>query len=130
MFRLRRGGTVIAEGIKIVGGVTAEGLVQVNGQVEGDVQCTSLIISPKAVIKGGVQADRVVVNGRVEGPIRGREVLMKPHAIVVGDIQADAFTVENGAYFEGRSMRTNQSNLPRAEIAAIKPRSEKLPATV
>jgi hypothetical protein len=80
MFRLRRGGTIIAEGLKIIGNVTAEGLVEVNGQVEGDVQCTSLMVSPKALIEGGVQADRVVVNGKVEGPIRGREVLLKPQS--------------------------------------------------
>jgi cytoskeletal protein CcmA (bactofilin family) len=59
----------------------------------------------------------VVVNGKVEGSIRGREVLLKPHAIVVGDIQAQALTVENGAYFEGHSMRANESNLPRAEYS-------------
>jgi hypothetical protein len=32
MFRSKRGGTVIAEGLTIVGSVTAEGLVEVNGQ--------------------------------------------------------------------------------------------------
>jgi cytoskeletal protein CcmA (bactofilin family) len=35
MFGLTRRGTVIAEGLKIEGSVTAEGLVEVNGQVEG-----------------------------------------------------------------------------------------------
>ena len=35
MFGSRRRGTVIAEGLKIVGNVTAEGLVEVNGQIEG-----------------------------------------------------------------------------------------------
>jgi cytoskeletal protein CcmA (bactofilin family) len=101
----RRRGTVIAEGLKIVGSVTAEGLVEVNGQVEGDLYCTSLIVSPKAYINGGVQADRVVVNGKVEGPIYGREVVLKSRAIVVGDIQAQSLTIENGASFDGRSLR-------------------------
>ena len=32
MFGSRRGGTVIGNGLKIVGNVTAEGLVEVNGQ--------------------------------------------------------------------------------------------------
>ena len=31
-------GAVIAEGLKIVGRVTAEGLVEVNGQIEGDMR--------------------------------------------------------------------------------------------
>jgi cytoskeletal protein CcmA (bactofilin family) len=48
----RRRGTVIAEGLKIIGSVTAEGLVEVNGQIEGDLHCTSLIISPKDGVIG------------------------------------------------------------------------------
>ena len=35
MFAPRQQGTVIAKGLKIVGSVTAEGLVEVNGQIEG-----------------------------------------------------------------------------------------------
>jgi cytoskeletal protein CcmA (bactofilin family) len=76
--------------LKIVGSVTAEGLVEVNGQVEGDLRCTSLIVSPKAYINGRVQAERVVVKGKIEGPIYGGEVVLKSRAIVVGDIQTES----------------------------------------
>ena len=118
----RRRETVIAEGLKIIGSVTAEGVVEVNGQIEGDLQCTSLIISPKACISGGVQAERVVVNGKVEGPIHGGEVILKSRAIVVGDIQTQSLTIERGAHFEGRSVRANGSNTSRAEKVDTKPR--------
>jgi cytoskeletal protein CcmA (bactofilin family) len=43
MFGPRRGGTVIGNGLKIVGSVTAEGLVEVNGQVEGDLHAHCLM---------------------------------------------------------------------------------------
>jgi len=111
MSMFRRRGTIIAEGLKIVGSVTAEGLVEVNGHIEGDLHCTSLVISPKASISGGVEADRVVVNGRVEGPIRGGEVVLKSRAHVVGDIQHQSLAIEPGAYFDGRSVRSPQTNL-------------------
>jgi cytoskeletal protein CcmA (bactofilin family) len=107
-------GTIIAEGLKIRGSVSAEGLVEVNGQIEGDVHCTSLFISPKAVINGGVEADRVVVNGKVVGPIRGSEVMLKSHAHVVGDIQCQHLSVERGAYFDGRSTCSPQTNMRAA----------------
>ena len=107
----RRRGTIIAEGLKIVGSVTAEGLVEVNGQIEGDLHCTSLVISPKASILGGVEAERVVVNGKVEGPIKGGEVLLKSRAHVVGDIQHQSLAIESGAYFDGRSVRAAQTNM-------------------
>ena len=115
MFRgmFRRRGTIIAEGLKIVGSVTAEGLVEVNGHIEGDLHCTSLVVSPKASISGGVEADRVVVNGLVEGPIRGGEVVLKSHAHVVGDIQHQSLAIEAGAYFDGRSVRSPETNVRR-----------------
>jgi cytoskeletal protein CcmA (bactofilin family) len=47
MFGSMRRGTVIAHGLKIVGNVTAEGLVEVNGQIEGELHCASLIIARK-----------------------------------------------------------------------------------
>ena len=89
----------LPKGLKIVGSVTAEGLVEVNGHIEGDLHCTSLVISPKASIAGGIEADSIVVNGRVEGPIRGGEVVLKRNAHVVGDIQHQTLAVEAGRLF-------------------------------
>jgi cytoskeletal protein CcmA (bactofilin family) len=110
MFGTRRGGTVIAEGLKIVGSVTAEGLVEVNGQIEGELHCTSLIVSRKAQVAGTIMADRVVVDGRVEGPIQGGEVVLKSQARVVGDIHHQSLVIEKGAYFEGRSVQAHGAN--------------------
>jgi cytoskeletal protein CcmA (bactofilin family) len=117
-------GTVIAEGLKIVGSVTAEGLVEVNGHIEGDMHCTSLVVSPQAFITGGIQAERVVVNGRVEGPIHGGEVILKSRAHVVGDIQHKSLSIEKGAYFDGRSLQTGTTNGHQPEVIGIKPRRE------
>jgi cytoskeletal protein CcmA (bactofilin family) len=113
--------------LKIMGSVTAEGLVEVNGHIEGDLHCTSLVVSPKASINGGVEADKVVVNGRVEGPIRGGEVVLKSRAYVVGDIQHNSLAIEPGAFFDGRSIRSAGSNLRRPE-ADKADKSEKLSA--
>ncbi len=116
MFALNRKGTVIAEGLRIVGSVSADGAVEVNGQVDGDLHCTSLTVSPKAVIRGGINARRVVVNGKVEGPIKGEEVVLKSHAIVIGDIQAQSLAIERGAHFEGNSRRPEATNLPQTPV--------------
>jgi cytoskeletal protein CcmA (bactofilin family) len=110
MFALARRGTVIAEGLKIVGSVTAEGLVEVNGHIDGELHCTSLIISRKAHVTGTIAAERVVVDGSVEGPIQGGEVVLKSRAHVVGDIQHQSLAIEKGAYFEGRSVQARAAN--------------------
>ena len=109
----RRKGTVIAEGLNIRGNISADGLVEVNGHIEGDVRCKFLLVSAQAVINGGIEAECVAVNGRVEGPIRGSEVVLKSRAHVLGDIQHQSLCVEPGAYFEGRSMHPPESNVRR-----------------
>ena len=105
MFGTKQRGTVIAKGLKIVGSVTAEGLVEVNGQIDGELHCTSLIIAPGAHVNGTVAAERVVVNGKVEGPIQGGQVHLKSQAHVVGDIHHQSLAIDRGAYFDGRSVQ-------------------------
>ena len=117
MFASRHSGTVIAKGLKIVGIVAAEGLVEVNGQIEGELRCSSLVIARGAHVTGTIAAERVVVDGKVEGPIHGGEVLLKSQAYVVGDIHHKSLAIEKGAYFEGRSMQTGQE--PERQLATV-----------
>jgi cytoskeletal protein CcmA (bactofilin family) len=106
MFRSKQDKTVIGQGFKIMGSVSADGVVQVNGQIEGDLSCASLIVSPGARIVGAVTAEHVEVNGTVEGPIYGGDVVLRSGARVVGDIEHQSLTIGKGAYFEGRSVQT------------------------
>ena len=105
MFAPRQIGTVIAKGLKIVGSVTAEGLVEVNGQIDGELHCTSLVIARGAHVNGIVVAERVLVDGKVEGPIQGGEVILKSQAHVVGDIHHQSLAIKSGAFFDGRSVQ-------------------------
>ena len=57
MFASKDRGTVIAKGLKIVGSVTAEGLIEINGQVDGEIHCTSLNISRGAHVSGTITAE-------------------------------------------------------------------------
>jgi cytoskeletal protein CcmA (bactofilin family) len=113
MFGSRRK-TVIAKGLKIEGRVTAEGLVELNGQIEGELHGKSLIISRGAFVKGAVSADQVVVDGTIEGPIKGGEIILKSRAHVIGDIHHQSLSIENGASFEGRSVQTGKA---KGEVA-------------
>jgi cytoskeletal protein CcmA (bactofilin family) len=85
-------------------------LVKVYGQIDGELQCASLIVSRRAQIKGKITAGKVVIDGKVEGPIEAVEVVLKSRAHVVGDIHHQSLDLEKGAYFEGRSMQVHGAN--------------------
>jgi len=104
MLLTRRRGTVIAEGLKISGNVTAEGPIEIHGQIEGEVRGKSVVISRQAQITGLVIADEVIVDGLVNGPIHGTYVVLKSQARVAGDIHHQSITVVKGARFDGRSV--------------------------
>jgi len=93
-------------------------LVEVNGQIDGELHCTSLILSRKARVTGAISADRVLVNGKVEGPIQAADVVLKSQAHVVGDIHHQTLTIERGAYFEGRSVQAHGFNGHQPDRAA------------
>ena len=116
MFASKQRGTVIAKGLKIVGSVTAEGLVEVNGQIEGELHCTSLVIARGAHVNGIVAAERVVVDGKVEGPIQGGDVVLKSQAHVVGDIHHQSLAIESGAFFDGRSVQIRGNGQTREKL--------------
>ena len=105
MFGTKQRGTVIAKGLKIVGSVTADGLVWVDGQIDGQLHCTFLVIDRGAHISGTVAAERIVVDGKVEGPIQGGKVILKSRAQVVGDIHHQSLAIESGAFLDGRSVQ-------------------------
>ena len=89
--------------------------MEVNGQIDGELHCTSLVIARGAHVDGIVVAERVVVDGKVEGPIQGGDVVLKSQAHVVGDIHHRSLAIESGAYFDGRSIQVRGANGHQAE---------------
>jgi cytoskeletal protein CcmA (bactofilin family) len=107
--------SIIGEDLKITGNVTSKGEIQVDGEIEGDIRCSSLLLGEKSRVTGGVAAEDVVVRGRIVGSIRGSRITLQAQSHVEGDIFHESLAIEQGAYFEGKSRRSDN---PLAEIKA------------
>jgi cytoskeletal protein CcmA (bactofilin family) len=108
MFERRHQVTVIAEGLNIAGDVTAEGMVEMHGRIEGELKCTALRVSQQGRVKGKIVSEDVVVNGTVDGPIYGVNVSLESKANVTGNIHHESLSIERGATFDGRSLQKNK----------------------
>ena len=120
MFKRKRHVTVIAEGLHIEGNVSAEGLVEVHGEIQGELNCTALHVSEKGRITGTITSENVVVNGTVDGPIYGVDVSLQSKARVTGDVHHESFAIEKGAFFDGRSKQKNMPARKRAVKVSTK----------
>lgn len=128
MFGSKNNETVIAEGLRIEGKVAADGLIKVRGEILGDLECTSLVISENAEITGTVSADTVVVDGTVKGPVHGKDVTLLSQAWVKGDIHHTSLAIEKGARFDGRSRQVNFSASAKTDSAAKTKTVDRKPA--
>jgi cytoskeletal protein CcmA (bactofilin family) len=110
--------SIIGEDLTVTGNVLSKGEVQVDGQIQGDVHCSSLIVGEKAQITGGIVAEDVVVRGQVMGSIRGVRVTLQASSHVEGDIFHQSLAIEQGAFFEGKSRRSEDpiASAPKIDL--------------
>ena len=92
---------IIGQGLKII----SQGTLQVDGEVEGDVAGSEVIIGEQGKVTGTVAAERVIVRGKISGVIRGMTVALQSSAAVEGDIHHMSLAIEQGAEFDGRCRR-------------------------
>ena len=63
-----RSSTVIAKDLIVTGKLSGEGVVQIEGVVEGEVNLKGyVIVTPTGRVKGPVEADVIRIAGQVEG---------------------------------------------------------------
>jgi cytoskeletal protein CcmA (bactofilin family) len=99
--------SVIGEDLTVEGNIISKGEVQLEGEVKGNVHCTSLVIGDKALVEGGVVADDVIIRGRIIGSVRGHRVTLQSSSHVEGDVFHQSLAIEQGAFFEGKSRRSD-----------------------
>ncbi len=96
--------TIIAIGTAVAGDVSSEGVVKVEGTVEGTVRAgPQLLIAPGAMIRGDVFAAEVVAGGEVHGTIYGAErVEIQAGALIEGDIRTQRLQIADGGKVNGQ----------------------------
>jgi len=93
--------SIITSDVVMIGTITAKSDVQIEGRIDGDVRCVSLVIGDAGHVNGNIFAEDVTIRGHVKGSIRARRVLLCSASRVEGDLLIAALTVEVGAIFEG-----------------------------
>lgn len=100
--------SVIASNMHLLGNIISDGLLDIDGKVDGNVRAHSVTVRPNGAIRGDVMAEDVFVYGRVEGLIKAKNVTLYETAEVQGVIMHEAITIEDGAVVDGKIKRMEQ----------------------
>ena len=97
--------TIISDNTKINGDIISEGVVHIDGSVEGDISCNELIIGIKGSVTGSVTANSLQLFGTLNGKASVDSLFVAKTAKLIGDATHNTIAIEPGAYVDGRCMR-------------------------
>jgi cytoskeletal protein CcmA (bactofilin family) len=98
--------SVIGPDLAVTGNLETTGEVQVQGDVQGDIRAKRIVVAERGRVMGDLLADEVIVGGAVQGTIRANHLTLRAASHIEGDMYHRNLSIERGAYFEGKSRRT------------------------
>ena len=101
-------GSVISSDLQLTGSVYSEGSITIEGTVQGDVKCRSVLVQESGVVEGTLVADDIDIHGTVDGTIMGQKVSIRATSKVEADIHHDLIELEMGTQFSGVLKRKSQ----------------------
>jgi cytoskeletal protein CcmA (bactofilin family) len=94
--------SVLGADVAIKGNIEASADLHVDGVVEGDLSCVSLVQGESSRIDGGITAETARLAGSIKGTITVRELVILRSARIDGDVHYETLTIEQGAQVNGR----------------------------
>jgi len=90
--------SIIGAGMRVVGDITAEGVVKIEGTVVGTVRAgRQVLVGKGGEVEGDVISREAIIGGEVRGSIRADErVEIQATSVIHGDIAAKRLLVQEG----------------------------------
>jgi len=114
--------SVIGPDLAVTGNLETAGEVQIEGDVQGDIRAGRIVITEQGRVVGDLLADEIVIGGAVQGSIRANSLTFRSASHVEGDVYHRELAIERGAYFEGKSRRSDDPMAVQRNPNGLPPR--------
>ncbi len=102
---------LIGEGVTITGTIKADNEVNIQGAIDGDIDCNSVTINKSGNVEGKVKAETMTIEGKVEGEININSILhIKSKGNVSGKIFYGEIEIDTGGKLSGEINHRDKDN--------------------
>ena len=110
--------SIIAAGTTIDGNVETDGVIRIEGRVEGSIRAArQVLVGRQGEVQGDIHTREAVIGGKVQGTIVATERLeVQGTSVIVGDIDTRAIAVIEGGRING-TVRISDAREAEAEGA-------------
>lgn len=123
--------TLIAAGATLIGEISGDTDVMIEGTVEGKVHpAQDVTVGEAGVVRGEIDARNVRVAGRVQGNVKGKEsVEILATGSLEGDVSSPGMVIGDGAFFKGRVEMTGSGQTTGQKTESPEPKPPTKPAS-
>jgi cytoskeletal protein CcmA (bactofilin family) len=93
--------SIIAKDLKINGELKSTGLIEIEGNIIGNIKSNTVTIRESGFVNGEIQADVLNVKGRFDGKIKVKTLNISEKANITGTMEYSILSVEDGAFIDG-----------------------------
>lgn len=95
--------SIIAAGTRIDGDIETDGVIRIEGRVEGSIRAArQVLVGRQGSVQGDITTREAVIGGRVEGSINAADRLeVQSTSVITGDISTRAIAVVEGGKIDG-----------------------------
>ena len=121
--------SIVAAGMTVTGDIDSNGVVKVEGTIEGTIRCArQVLVGRQGRVKGNIQTREAVIGGHVDGTITGAErVELQNSAVVTGDIHTKSIVVVEGAQVNGNVRMDERAGTAASAPPVKAPRTDEHP---
>lgn len=97
--------SIVSSDLSILGNLVSDGLVDVDGTVDGNVKADQVIVRTNGKVRGDITANVAHIYGEVQGIIRASSVYLYSSCRIHGIVVHQSLSVEDGAFIDGKLKR-------------------------
>ena len=103
---------IIASGTVIDGNVKSDGDINLDGRINGKVECGSVFkLGENGVVEGDIFASDAIIAGKITGSITVKnKVTLEKNSKFSGELKCSRLSIDEGAVFEGKSSMGNSES--------------------
>jgi cytoskeletal protein CcmA (bactofilin family) len=107
--------SVLGPDVVVSGDLNAQMDLHIDGRVNGDISCATLVLGEGSQVSGVVSAENARVAGTIKGSVSAAVLVIQRTARIEGDVTYGALTIEEGAQVDGKF--THRLSEPKLMLA-------------
>lgn len=108
--------TTLGTGTKLVGELTSDSDVHINGEFEGNITAKGRVsVGQHGSVEGDITGGQIAVSGTVRGDLEAQHIGILKTGRVWGDMVTDTLSTEEGGFLQGTVMMRRTEAAPRKD---------------